>query len=286
MRSPRVSATAIRWFSRYNRFYLARHFSACRVAGLEHLTDELVAEPSPLIVYLTHAAWWDPLVGVLLASGPFAGRHHRAVIDARALERYAILKRLGFVGLDREARQGARSLLKLVDTLGSVERATLWLTPQGRFTDPRRRPVSLAGGLAHIARRLPNARFLPLAIEYPMGGERLPEVRARFGRPESVAALVDTTPVDRPTHTSTTPDGGALGGAAPAAMLTDAFAYRLATVADRLAHEVTNERIDDYTTLLEGAHGVGALYDGGRRLRARLTGRPYTARHGGNLPTR
>jgi len=277
--APRISATAIRWFARYNRRYLAKHFSRVTVAGLERAVSIVGADErarrAPLIVYLTHAAWWDPLIGVLLATGPFADRHHRAVIDARSLERYALLARLGFVGLDREGPAGARSMLRLVDTLSTVDRATLWLTPQGRFTDPRVRPVVLAGGLAHIAKRLPHAHFLPMAIEYPMAGERLPEARVRFGEPEIVSSLL---PGDAAALSKRST--GALQG------LTEHFAVRLADVADRLADDVMHDSDDDHVTLLDGAHGVGAWYDVGRRLRARVTGREFDKRHGGNLRTR
>jgi len=276
MDSPRVSTAAIRWFARYNRHYLARHFAGVRVAGLEALTPALVDDAAPLVVYMNHAAWWDPLVGTLLATGPLAARRHRAVIDVRALERYALLERLGFVGLDRQGADGARSLLRLVDTLCGVKRSTLWLTPQGRFTDPRTRPIELERGLGHIARRLPGARFLPVAIEYPMGGERLPEVRVRIGEPESPGSLAGTA--------QGSPEAAA--PAASAADLTARFAARLTTLSDRLADDVMHDRQADYVTVLSGRHGVGAVYDLGRRIRARITGRAFDSRHGGNLPTR
>ena len=66
--------------------------------------------------------------------------------------------------------------------------AALGITPEGRFSDPRERPVRLEPGLAHLARRLDRGVFLPLALEYPFWQERTPEALACFGAPVSAVS--------------------------------------------------------------------------------------------------
>ena len=46
---------------------------------------------------------------------------------------------------------------------------------------PATRPVRLRPGLAHLARRVPGATIVPLALEYPFWDERTPEALCRFG---------------------------------------------------------------------------------------------------------
>ena len=72
----------------------------------------------------------------------------------------------------------------------------LWITAEGSFTDARTRPVRLRPGLAHLARRVPGATIVPLALEYPFWDERTPEALCRFGTPmESGGGTVER--VDR-----------------------------------------------------------------------------------------
>ena len=171
-----------RWFRdgflRYNRWFLGRNFAAVRAADLERLP---VDERTPLVVYLNHPAWWDPLICAAIVERVALARRNVALIDAKNLS--GVLARLGFVGIEPGTTAGARRLGRLGDALAATPEAALWLTPQGRFADPRERPLGFAGGLALLARRVPNAVFVPLAIEYPFLGGRRPEARALVGEP-------------------------------------------------------------------------------------------------------
>ncbi len=57
----------------------------------------------------------------------------------------------------------------------------LWITAEGAFTDHRARPVALRPGLAHLARQVPGAVILPLALDYTFWNESRPEALLRFG---------------------------------------------------------------------------------------------------------
>jgi len=171
-----------RWFRdgflRYNHRLLGRQLAAVRVAGLDRLP---VHERAPVVVYLNHPAWWDPLICAAIAGARARHRRHIALIDARNLS--GVLARLGFVGIEPGTVAGARRLARLGDAIAESPETMLWMTPQGRFADPRERPLALAGGLARLARRMPHALFVPLALEYPFLGARRAEARALVGTP-------------------------------------------------------------------------------------------------------
>lgn len=250
---PRRSPTLLRIFVRYARWYVGRQFHRVRIsrgAAPPDVGDE------PLVVFVNHAAWWDPLICLLLDQHFFPHRESSAPIDARALNQYRFFERLGFFGVEQGTRRGAVTFLRTAEALLSRPRATLWLTPQGRFADVRERPVRFAAGLGHLACRLPHAVYLPVAIEYPFWEESRPEALVRFGEPLTLP------PGIQPDEAS-----GRLESA-------------LAAAQDALAGESLLRRPELFTPLLEGGAGVGGIYDLWRRLRAYLTGREFRPEHG------
>jgi 1-acyl-sn-glycerol-3-phosphate acyltransferase len=255
--SPRVSRWLLGWFRWYTRRYLAKHFFAVRVAraGRDH-----VPEREPLVVFINHASWWDPLVGMLLAERFFPGRKHFAPIDAHALGRYRFMERLGFFGIDPNTRQGAAAFLHIGRAILSQPGTALWLTPEGRFADPRRRPVQLQRGLAHLAKRLQHGVLVPVAMEYPFWEERLPEALARFGGPIRVSE-----------HQDLDVDGW-----------NQLLEGRLRQTQDALADQAIGRDVAKFDVLIQGSAGVGGMYDRWRGLRAWLSGREFRPEHGSN----
>jgi len=61
---------------------------------------------------MNHASWWDPLVNLLLAREFFPHRQIYGPMDAVALERYALFKRLGMFGVEQNSRRGALHFLR------------------------------------------------------------------------------------------------------------------------------------------------------------------------------
>ena len=84
-------------FAAYTRSYVGRHFHSVRILK-SGLPPRDCARP--LVIYLNHAAWWDPLVCLLLSREFFPDRTSFAPIDAAMLERYGFFKRLGFFGVE------------------------------------------------------------------------------------------------------------------------------------------------------------------------------------------
>lgn len=253
--APEISPALLGAFSRYTERYLAHHFHAVRLSRAQ--APPRVPPERPLIVYLNHASWWDPLVCLELALRLYRERRHYGAIDAGALERYRLFGRLGFFGIEAGTPRGARQFLEVSLAILRRPGATLWVTPGGRFSDPRERPVVLRSGLGHLARRLKSGIVLPLALEYPFWEERCPEVLARFGEPVDIEEV-----------------------GMRAADWTTLLAERLAEAQDALAAEALARDRAGFETLLGGRAGVGGVYDLWRRLLARFKGERFRQEHG------
>jgi 1-acyl-sn-glycerol-3-phosphate acyltransferase len=253
---PPISPWKLRFFLAYTRRYLRRHFHAVRLLGAPALPMN-----RPAVIYLNHAAWWDPLVCLFLAEQLFPARPGFAPIEAAQLERYGIFRNLGFFGVEPGTARGAIRFLRTAENVLRDPAHLLWLTPQGRFADPRERPALLQEGLGRLALRARHAVFMPLAIEYPFWNDRLPEVLAHFGEPVTAEEL----------------PAPASGGEAQSRFL----AARLECAQDELARASQARQPDAFTTLLGGEAGVGGVYDAWRRMKARWRGEAFSAEHGG-----
>ncbi|MEO6871126.1 MAG: lysophospholipid acyltransferase family protein [Chthoniobacterales bacterium] len=237
---PKISHPLLRFFSRYSASYLARHFHAVRLLENGTPPNESVG---PLIVYLNHAAWWDPLVCLFLARKFFVDRTAYAPMDAAALGRYGFLKRLGFFPVKTGTTRGAAEFLRTSAAILENPKNTLFLTPQGKFADVRA-PLVFAAGLEHLAARAPAARYLPLAIEYTFWEERKPEVLLAFG------------------------EAG-----------TGDLRERLSRTQARLAAAAQRRVPNEWQVLLRAKSGVNRPYDLWRKARARLRGEPFEPGH-------
>lgn len=215
----------------------------------------------PLIVYLNHPSWWDPLVCLEIALRLYPDRRHYGPIEAVALARYGFFGRLGFFGVEPGTARGARRFLDVSLDVLRRPAAALWVTPGGRSCDPRERPVVLQPGLGHLARRLKCGVVAPLALEYPFWDERFPEALARFGEPVDVEDV-------------------GMRAADWNTLLTE----RLAEAQDLLAEDAKSRDLARFDTLLSGDAGVGGVYDLWRRVRARFRGERFRREHGENEP--
>ena len=251
---PAVSPMVIRWFTAYSRRYLRRHFHSLRLS----LIDLPATDPGkPLVIYLNHASWWDPLVVLLLTQELFPKRTFYAPMDARALERYGFFKRIGCFGVELATLRGAKQFLTRSLAALSQSDGALCVTPEGRFVDVRERPLRFEAGLGQLAVRAMDTMFLPLAVEYVYWEERLPEVLARFGEP-----------VVLPKDASTTPEAA-----------TRLLEERLMITQDALAKDSQARAAAGFTNLLSGKAGVGGIYDSWRRLRSWVRGERFIAEH-------
>lgn len=255
---PAVSPRLVTWFARYLRRYFARSFDAIRVSGHEELPE--VGSDS-LVVYTNHPSWWDPVLFMLLSREYLPNRVAFGPMDSAALEKYRFLTRLGVFGVEQGTRAGAVQFLETGEAILRSRDAALWITAEGEFTDPRRRPVRLRPGLSHLIHRVGAVRAIPLAVEYTFWNERLPEILVRFG------AAVEFTEADR---------------GRPRLEITRRLEQGLESTLDSLAALAMKRDPSAFETLLLGRSGVGGIYDAWRRMLASVRGDSFDASHGGD----
>jgi 1-acyl-sn-glycerol-3-phosphate acyltransferase len=236
-----------RW---YLHWFFWRRFSGVRLSRGFIPAD---AAGRPVIVFTNHPSWWDPILMMLVSPKLFPARLGFGPIDAEMLGRYGLFRKFGVFGVERGPR-GAARFLRTARACLDDKRAIMWITAEGEFTDARRRPLVLRPGIAHLARHVPDAVFMPCAFDYVFWNESRPEALVRFGAPVTVSHL---------------------GVEAAQAALTLALTATL----DALAEDGATRDPNRFLTLLHGAGGVGAIYDTWRRVRALWEGRAFNPRH-------
>ena len=246
------SAGMVWAFGWYLRWYFFRRFHAVRVSrtGLPR-----VAPGRPLIIYGNHPSWWDPALYLLLRAKLLPERSGFGPMDAASLQKYGVLRRMGVFGVDLESSRGAAQFLTTALAILARPGASLWITAEGHFTDPRQRPIVLRPGLAHLARRVPGAVILPLAVEYSFWNESKPEALARFGDP--IDAGRDRSVAEWTAH----------------------LEAELTRTMDVLTAESMRRDPRLFVPLVRGGAGVGGIYDLFRRARAWSAGRRFDPRH-------
>lgn len=245
----------MRWFAAYGERYVRKHFHALRV-----LRPPPPLSSAPLVVFLNHASWWDPMACLVLRNRFFMQRDSFAPIDADALLKYPFFRKLGFFPVEQHTARGAVEFLRGSAAVLARPNAALWVTPQGRFADVRERPVIFRSGLAHLATRVRHATFLPLAVEYPFWEERRPEICVNFGEPLLL------------TESSLGAGRDELSGTI--------FEERLRAAQDELAAAVIRRDVSAFRVLDRAPGGVGGVYDWWRRGRAWMRGEHFQPEHG------
>jgi 1-acyl-sn-glycerol-3-phosphate acyltransferase len=195
---------------------------------------------------------------LLLTKQLAAKRFAHAPMEAEALKHYGFFRRIGAFPVDnRSPRAGAQFLRQAADLLSGPQNI-LWMTPEGRFTDVRRRPVEWKPGTAALTRHLGNCTIVPLAIEYTFWDERLPEILCSIGEPLSFSSGARESTAERNAR----------------------LEKAMTATQDELAERAVKRDGKLFTTVFAGGAGVSAFYDSWRRIRAALTGKPYIAEHG------
>ena len=257
LRSPLVVRFMEPWFERF----LRRHLNAVRIArwGLPSWPQDM-----PLVVYANHPAWWDVALFAVLTTKVFQGFSAYGPIDAAMLKQYGFFRKIGLFGVALDTPRGAAMFLRAsADILAEPDRL-LWVTAQGRFADPRERPLGLRPGIAHLAEFEGETCFLPMAVEYPFWSERGAEALVAFGKPMTSGEL------------------GRHGRAARLELLEGVLTRTM----DRLAHDAVSRDPSRFETVLAGRPGIGGIYDAWRRIKAASRGRRFDPAHRGEPAAR
>ena len=261
---PPISSWLLWIFHGIAQRRVSRAFRALRVANVTRFPQQNAPN---LIVVLNHPSWWDPLVGFVLSRRLVRGRNFYAPIDAAALERYRIFRRLGMFPLVMESRRGAAQFLRIgaaVLDAGHI----LAVTPQGHFTDVRERPVQLRPGVAAlISRRAAQGSttlVLPLALEYTFWDQRQPEALVNCGEP-----------LRFPPAESSKENASAATQSAVHLQLEQG----MARTQDELAALSLRRDAGQFMSLLEGRRGSAGFYGLIERIRALASGSAYRGDH-------
>jgi phytoene desaturase len=250
---PRRVPWRVKLCTRYFRGWMGKNFHAIRLSRTGRPPD---VQGRPLLVVLNHPSWWDPLLGMILAD-LFDGYRHYVPIDAAALAKYPFFESLGFFGVEAGDPRGAIPFLRKATAVLARRHNALWVTAQGRFTDPRERPVQLRKGVGHLVRRLHDAVVLPLAVEYPFWHERFPESLAHFGEPLFVGS----------------------GREHPVEGWMARIQAGLTAAQDELARLAQAQDPNPFDVLVDGSLGVGGIYQFWRRVKMMLVGKSFHPGH-------
>ncbi len=243
-------------FHRYLRRLLCRHFHSIGFSGDLDFFRRLSPDDA-IVIFGNHPSWWDPMIAQYLNRRLMPDRQFYAPIDAAALANYRVLSKLGFFGVELNSRNGAVDFLKHSDVVLSSKLTSLWLTPEGRFTDARDHSIAFEPGLAHICSRMTRGFVLPMAVEYIFWDERLPECLVRIGDPIAV--------VDFPAQSKR--DWNTL------------LTRCLRDNQTRLAEIAIKRSTEGLTRLLHGKQGSGLFYDSVRWMKSIVTGQEFRAQH-------
>lgn len=255
VREPNESqfSRVLNWgFRRYVRRFVRKNFNAVRIAGRHHV-DNVPA--GPVICFLNHPGWWDPMTGVLMTDLLFADRKFNAPVDADALVQYPILNRLGFFPLDRDSKSSLKTFLREAKIRLAYDASTLWITPAGRFSDVRE-SASFQQGLGHLLHGGFSGTAIPMAVEYTFWNERYPEMLIEFGEP----ILENVLPNEK-------------------SEVTEFLEKRLFETQHSLAEKAIARNPAAFETLSVGNAGIGGVYGWFQRTTAIFTGRKHRQRH-------
>ena len=245
----------LQFFVRVLTHRLRRSFHAVRLAkpGVPAVSDEL-----PLVIYCESS--------VVVGRGARAGTADETLSFTPQLRARSTRSRCSAMdscegwdcSVSRRVRMKAHrcSFASAVRSCRSPD-TLFYLTPQGRFTDVRDRPVRLRPGLAHLLSRVPRVTVLPLAVEYPFWDESAPEALVRFGEPMMLGSSVTSE----------------------IAEIQELLQARLSQAMDCLAEAAVSRDAARFDILLDGRAGVGGVYDGWRRLRAWRRGEKFDPAH-------
>jgi 1-acyl-sn-glycerol-3-phosphate acyltransferase len=243
-----------RGFRKYARRYIRKNFHAMRIdkGGLPPTLPD-----GPLIVVMNHPSWWDPMTAVVLTDLMPAARAHYAPMDAAGLAQYRFMEWLGIFGIELGTARGGLAFVKRCNAVLARPESVLWLTAQGRFTDPRDRPTRFKEGLGRLLHRASDLAVVPLAIEYPFWNDRWPELLVRFGPLIHVGDGASCSSTD----------------------WTRRMEAALEAEQDRLAEAARRRDPSAFETMIGGTAGVGGFYDLGRRFLATVRGGRFVADH-------
>ncbi len=212
-----------------------RHFARIR---LRQAAPNPERNGPPVILFANHSSWWDGYMVMLLNEQAW-GLDAYVMIEEAQLARYPFFRLVGGFSVNRQnGRSAAASLAYGAGLLNHKPGRMLLIFPQGEILANDRRPLTFYSGIGHLARRVRDGRFYPLALRYEFIGEQRPEAFLSVG-----------APLRFPDNSATSKD------------ITATLAQALTNELDALRDDVIAYRLQSFTTLVSGAQSVNRLWD-------------------------
>jgi len=223
--------------------------------------DQQIAPAKPVVFFCNHPGWWDPIVAMQVCQHRYPDRVFYAPIDQIAIEKYSVFSKLGFFGVTLDQREGAIAFLKQTQSIMKASGSTLWITPEGRFSDARDVSASWMPGLAHLAKQYPDAVCIPMAIEYPFIHEAKPLMLCKIGKSIEASSLLSMSKNDCSSYLES----------------------QLRLTQKSLANSVMTRSFESFKVLVQASQTPKNLYDWCRWMMCKLTGRKFELNHGKNV---
>lgn len=172
------------WRLRLLRLYLRNRFRACFHSVRLEMAQPWREPDTPLVLYGNHHSWWDGLLEVEVFHR--LQLDFRVMMEERQLRQFPFFRRTGAFGIDVDTAGGRQAGLlyaaRFLRGKGKAARALL-LFPEGKLHPSSEGISPFFGGLAGLARLVPNATFYPLAKHIQQYRHPRPEVIIRMGVP-------------------------------------------------------------------------------------------------------
>ena len=146
---------------------------------------------APLIIYANHPSWWDPMIAQFLNRKLFPNRQFYAPIDAKALEHYRVLGKLGFYGIELGTSEGIKNFLRLSTAIARTPSTAIWMTPEENSPMPKICREWMQD--EHLCQRLRQVRDPQV---HSFWNEPRPLCLASLGQPTSIRELSQETKQD------------------------------------------------------------------------------------------
>ncbi|MFD1017967.1 lysophospholipid acyltransferase family protein [Thalassobacillus hwangdonensis] len=171
---PANKSRLIEWgFKRFNRFFLNHHFQSIHL-----LQESRNIYPQKTLYLVNHSSWWDPLV-IYYLNDKLIKSDGYGMMHENGIERFPFFKKIGAFSINPDKpKDMIHSINYAVERLNG---GTVWIFPQGKERHNDIRPLGFQSGVAHIIRKQPDIRIVPLSITYTIGHTRKPDIHLLLG---------------------------------------------------------------------------------------------------------
>ncbi len=175
---------------------LERSFEGVYLRGAAAARATVAAHP--VVCVANHVSWWDALVALVLTERVLSADGY-ALMDADNLVKLPFFAMVGAIGLDRTSPMDGARAMRHAASLLDRPRRLVWVFPQGRERAAALRPLGFENGAASIAKLVPAARVIPMALRYEPSATPLPRLLIDIGAAMPADADDEAAPSDEAT---------------------------------------------------------------------------------------